>query len=423
MQPHYEGHIIYQGKKWSIAVEFFRDENGSSAAYTHFLEIDAYNRLFTVSPNKDSVMLSREQPPGRPPIIFKGIVRGDSISGSWDGIGIIGAQFNLKAKVPPSFRTEELQFGHDSIHLSGTLMLPPGPGKFPAVVFMHGGASEDRDVYYGIAMRFVKKGIAALVYDKRGVGKSTGGDWRTAGISGLAADAITAVELLRSRADMDTTAIGVFGHSEGGWTAPAAAVHSDAVRFVIASAASPVNATDQSVHHREGVMREEGFAESAITKASAIRIRMNEATKLCYTDTASAVKKLQVAITEINAVKQEPWFAASALPPDLYPGCPSKEVMELLFTDPRDIWKQVKVPVYLVWGDKDIVVPIHKRSRIINSLHDSGNKNVTVKMQAGVNHFIMLQSGSAEWDFPRQAPGYFEEMVNWIKHSSPGSKI
>ena len=55
-----------------------------------------------------------------------------------------------------------------------------------------------------------------LIYDKRGVGESTG-DWRTATFSDLAEDALGAVELLKEHQQIDPSRIGLFGLSQGGW--------------------------------------------------------------------------------------------------------------------------------------------------------------------------------------------------------------
>lgn len=417
LSGYWEGQVTYQEKKWNIGVQISKTGSGSPGVWVDFLEIGAYNRLFTLhQPNDSVIRIERLQPDGRPPIIFNGSLEKGVLKGSWEGIGIKNASFILHRAVKFAYKTEEVIFSNDSVMLSGTLLLPNSSGRHRAIVFMHGGAPEDRNVSYGAAVKMVQHGIAALVYDKRGVGKSKGGDWRTAGITGLAKDALAAVELLKKRPDIDLSAIGVFGHSEGGWTAPMAATLSSDIAFVIVSGASGVNATEQSVYHRASILRENGFGDSIIQKASAIRERMNKATELCFNDTTAARKLLEQSAIETAAVKNEAWFPAAALPAVLYTGCPEQPVMEMLFKKPETIWEKVKVPVYAVWGGDDIVVPLHKRQIIEQTLSKNGHTQFTGKLIPGVTHFILYTRPPGVWDFPREPQQYFTDMALWIKN-------
>src|SRR5690606_3230518 len=83
-----------------------------------------------------------------------------------------------------------------------------------------------------IADYLAKHGMAALRLDDRGVGGSTG-SYDSSGIMNFAGDVKAAVEYLRKRKDVDTTAIGLLGHGEGGNVAQIAAAGNPAVAFVI----------------------------------------------------------------------------------------------------------------------------------------------------------------------------------------------
>jgi uncharacterized protein len=63
-----------------------------------------------------------------------------------------------------------------------------------------------------------KVGVAVLAYDKRSAGRSTG-DWATATVDDLAADAAAAVAALQAHPQVSRGTVGVLGHSEGGWVA------------------------------------------------------------------------------------------------------------------------------------------------------------------------------------------------------------
>ena len=412
---YWEGYIEHLQKQWFIALEFEQGKGIEIKAFVDFIEIGGYRRLFTFTQTNNSLHLERQQPNGRPPLIFNGRLSGDSITGSFDGIGIKAARFTVKPAVKPLFETKEVVFSNGDVRLSGTLLSPVGKSTYPAVVFTHGSGAETRTPYYGMAMRFIQKGVAALVYDKRGTGQSTG-SYEEAGFTELAQDALAGVALLKKEKQINPQQIGVFGHSQGGWIAPLASVLSADVAFIITSAASAVSAVEQSVYHRMNVMRQEGFDETVIKKAAGIRQRLNAATKLCYTDSVQAIEIMQKSVKEIAAVKSEPWFAASALPENLDPGCPTISQMELLFREPSEIWEKVKVPVYAVWGKKDIVVPVEKISVITDALKRAGNNRIFTKVIPDTDHTFLITKENDEWDFPRDSPGYFTDMADWVNH-------
>ena len=148
------------------------------------------------------------------------------------------------------FRSDEVTFNNDEIVWAGELTLPDGDGAFPAVVLISGSGDQLRDsdvagfkVFAVLADELAQAGIASLRFDDRGVGGSTG-DGLEATIEDRASDVEAAVELLRSRADIEADSIGLVGHSEGGIVAPYVANRSDHVAFVALLAAPAVPGTE-----------------------------------------------------------------------------------------------------------------------------------------------------------------------------------
>lgn len=103
----------------------------------------------------------------------------------------------------------------------------------PAIIFHEGSGDWTRDdTWYSRPVDlFLKHGIAVLLYDKRGVGSSTG-DWHTSSYTDLADDLLAGVRLLKSRRDINSRQIGVRGFSQGGWIASLAASRSRDVSFI-----------------------------------------------------------------------------------------------------------------------------------------------------------------------------------------------
>ena len=115
---------------------------------------------------------------------------------------------------------ETVQFASGDITLAGTLVLPEGSQPHAAVVLVHGSGPQKRDLF--TARWFAAAGIAALAYDKRGVGESDG-DFRKVPFMKLCDDGLGAIKYLKSRKEIDAKRIGVWGLSQGGWLGPLAA--------------------------------------------------------------------------------------------------------------------------------------------------------------------------------------------------------
>lgn len=404
----WEGAVMREGKTWRVNADI-----GAAAATVDFVDLDISDIAFPLFVDGSKVRLEKAQPDGRPPVIFDGVVDGDSFSGNWSGLGVTGTfSMSRGTKKPNAFREEEVTFRNGDVELSGTLFVPVGSGKFSAVVVTHGSSPNERSGYRSWARKFANAGIAALIYDKRGAGKSTG-NTRAASMEDLADDAIAGVALLKSRPDIDAKKIGVAGHSQGGWIAPLAAMRSKDVAFVIASAAAAVTPAEQSIYHRAGVMRSEGISEAEIEQATKLREKLYELNRKILAN--EPFQSYRAAISqELIENKDARWFGPAELPPQLAGDMPPLGALRLLFFDPVPMWEKVKVPVLVMWGDKDVVVPVGKSRSIIEKAQAKArNKNLTVNVFPNVDHGNNVVSDG--WDFPRVNAELDRAMVEWTR--------
>jgi pimeloyl-ACP methyl ester carboxylesterase len=162
------------------------------------------------------------------------------------GTAVAGAQtFTRRAPAAAArvarrapLRQLEVRFRSGHHWLAGTLTLPPGGGKHPAVALVHGGGAVQRtdEAHWGAF--FAHLGFAVLAYDKRGVGQSGGlypGNLATGrSIDLLARDAEAAVRFLAAQPEVDRARTGFAGTSQAGWIMPLAASREAAARFVVA---------------------------------------------------------------------------------------------------------------------------------------------------------------------------------------------
>lgn len=414
LEGYWEGEITREGKTWRTNLDVAKSGENLKAL-VDFVDIDGYGREFSITKNGEVFRLERPQPSGIP-LIFEGKIEGDVFKGNWSGLNLT-AEFLLKRKNRPArnYREEEVSFKNGDVTLSGTLILPNSAQKVPLVIFTHGSGEETRIPNKSWAIKYANKGIAALVYDKRGTGSSTG-NWRSASMEDLADDAVAAVNLLKNRSEIDATKIGISGHSQGGWVAPLASTRSKDVAFVIASASSGVSPDKQSIYHRTNVMREMGFSEEAVKISIDLRERLYALNRLILNNDPKADEERKKVSAELEKYAKEPWIERGAgLPPKLEGEKPPRGALELLFFQPVPMWEKVKVPVLLIWGGKDTIVPVVEGKKIIeNALQAAENTQVTVRVFPNVNHGIVIENDGKEWDFQRVSLDYFKTAVEWV---------
>ena len=133
-------------------------------------------------------------------------------------------------------RVEDVRFESHGDTLSGSIVLPVGKPAHAAVVFVHGSGPQTRNLEW--AERFAAEGIAALVYDKRGAGRSGGTYEGGQSVSEknivlLADDARAALHALARHPALKEVPLGLTGISQAGWIVPLAAERNEAVKFLV----------------------------------------------------------------------------------------------------------------------------------------------------------------------------------------------
>ncbi len=168
------------------------------------------------------------------------------------------------------YTEEEVVFTNGDTRLAGTLTLPDKRGGHPAIVMKAGSGPLNRDEeYLGfkpfkiIADHFTRQGIATLRYDSRGVGGSTGNVWLST-FPDFANDVMAAIDCLQNRSEINSSQIGVCGHSEGGFVAPLCASNSDDVAFIILISGGGVSGEKGILAQTELIMKADGEPEDKI---------------------------------------------------------------------------------------------------------------------------------------------------------------
>jgi pimeloyl-ACP methyl ester carboxylesterase len=316
----------------------------------------------------------------------------------------------LKTKL---YQEEAVQFHSNSVALSGTLRVPLTEGPHPAVVLTHGSGGLSRNGpganYLFLADYFARRGIAALTYDKRGVGASTG-DWEEASFDDLAGDALAGVELLKSRTDINRKQIGLWGLSQGAWLVELAASQSKDIAFIIAVSGGGVNPEFQEIKRTELQMRADGYSEEDIQQAVAL-----QTLKFRFARTGEGWDEYEAAFQKTHDKK---WFSVYVDAPSSKNDSAFPFWRRINSFEPVPVLVRVTCPVLVVLGERDTITPVTETiAGIERARKQSKNRDYTIKVFPKANHSLLEAETGGDSERPNLknfVPGYFETMTNWI---------
>ena len=357
---------------------------------------------------------------------FKGVMAQDdkSINGTFTqgmAIPIVltrttkeASRLNRPQEPQPPFvyHSQEVTFKNGDITLAGTFTKPIIGSKHKAVVLVSGSGAQNRDEelfghkpFAVIADYLTRHGIAVLRYDDRGVGGSSKGSDDATTLD-LATDAMAAVDYLKSRNDIDTTHIGIIGHSEGGLIAVInAATHTNDVDFIITLAGPYVKGKDILIkqNHLASEMAGMPLSESQAADVKVIFETIDASTDSIQL--AADLRKIMSAtgnhseqeIEQTIKVMASPWYVA------------------FVKLDPAKYLPQVKCPVLAMNGTWDFQVEATQNL-------DAARKalpQATIKEYDGLNHLFQPSSsrqasmnyGGIETTISEQV---LKDMVEWI---------
>lgn len=363
----------------------------------------------------------------------------DAIKQTWSGKLVFQGQHPLELKrapmvdasrrrpmedairaAPRPYSEEAVGFANASagIRLAGTLILPRGPGPFPAVVLISGSGMNRRDqdvaghkVFMVWADALARRGVAVLRYDKRGVGQSTG-NYADATTSDFASDAAAAVRHLRTIKAIDRRSIGLVGHSEGGVIAPMVALNDPGVGFIATVAGPAVRGDLLFVEQAAQTARAAGAPESYIVRRKLFDAKV-------YASIVAA-PNLDAARKAVRIIADEA-VAKGIIEPsdarDLPESKASAWMREFLARDPAAILRKLKVPILAVYGARDVQVVADQN---VPAARDAlkNNRHAAVVEVGGTNHLLQRATSGSPSEYGEIeetiAPAALTLLTDWV---------
>jgi uncharacterized protein len=339
-----------------------------------------------------------------------------------DGTGKIVALTWQRDGAPPRIarrveteRHEDVRFASGSIQLAGTLITPTTGRKHPAIILVHGSGPQSRESILPFARFLVRHGMAVLGYDKRGVGGSTG-DWKTASFEDLAGDVTTAFEYLKSRSDVDSGQIGLFGVSQAGWIMPLAAVRAKDIAFLISVSGPGVPAAETTIDHAQNEMIADGMPRQTVEQIISLMKRQYEFARTGQGwDEYAATREKLAAQRELSAT-----FPKT-------PDHPSWQFMRrLYFYDPAPTLRRLQTPTLALFGELDNNVLAEKNEAAWEAaLKAGGNRDYTLRILPKANHLQLearVGTNAEMASLDRFVPAYFTTVQDWLAKRVRGFK-
>jgi dienelactone hydrolase len=335
---------------------------------------------------------------------FDGRLAGDTLAGTFRDGDAAGEFVLVRQNASgPALSEAEVTFHNGDVALGGTLILPGMAGAHPAIIFVHGSGAEGRWASRFLATRFAESGFVALIFDKRGVGTSTG-DWRTAGFEELASDVRAGIALLRRHPGVDSLRVGIHGHSQGATIAPLIAGSTPEVAFVIAAAAAGLPMDEVEIYSIENSV---GMASLPAAETADASAYVRELVAVAYH--GRMPHHLDSLTTRFRG---RPWFFEPPGPDSHY----WEFSRRIVGFDAEAHWAKVRVPVLLMYGERDARVPVQPSiNRIITALLADGDGSLTVRVFPGADHSFRIRSDGGGFAWPRNAPGYLDDLISWAR--------
>lgn len=434
---HWEGNIIVSGTRLGIKVNFKTDTD--SLRGTMDIPEQQAMDLYLIHCKYKGDNIYFEMPSRLGLASFDGTLNTDSIAGNFSQ-STVKAKFILYRGEMKSQETEDVPYNREEVTFSngenkfaGTLTIPNLPGKHPAVVMITGSGAQNRDeeilgfkLFKIIADHFTRNGIAVLRYDDRGVGGSTGKKNDESTTDDFSNDVIEAVKYLKTRDDINPDQIGLCGHSEGGIVAPLAASKYNGIAFIVLIAGTGVRGIDILKEQSKLIMKADKSTDEEIEGYMNMLDKVYEISKKNsgWKEFREEIRRGvehdydNMPIEQRNTITNSKDYI-NTMTDQTVNQFKSTWMQYFISYDPSIALSKVTCPVLMLFGEKDMQVPVKQNEApMVEALKKGGNKDYTAKTMPSANHLFQqaITGNPSEYEsLPKEfVPGFLDTMSSWI---------
>ncbi|MBR9921520.1 MAG: alpha/beta fold hydrolase [Bacteroidetes bacterium] len=283
---------------------------------------------------------------------------------------------SIVCKRMESSQIEDHQIVLDEDIIGASLYLPAGNGPHPACIIPMGAANYDRSVFDLEARLFAEYGIATLIYDNYGNGKSNG-NLRTKSFRDKQEQLVKLMDWLATQEQIDPDKIGLAGGSQGGRIAIMAAAERPKTAFLVLLATPLETRMDQQLYAIAEHHRQQGFAEDVITQS-------NEVWRRFFVSADAGLIDNTMVETAHQLAKKHPNLDLPRLSFDQAPHyARPTDIMDAT----ADYLGDVDCPILCLFGSLDDRVPPQKSINILQeTLAREGKEPAQIVWYEGVGH-------------------------------------
>jgi len=372
---------------------------------------------------------------------YEGVLEQDEIKGTWYQAGnsvalnfkrqeqetVLTSNRKQTPQPPFDYAVEEITFSSskEKVQLAGTLTIPKGKGKFPAVILLSVAGANDRNQTHSLGHQpflvladyLTQNGIAVLRFDDRGIGESEG-DLMQSNFDNLTNDALAAFDHLNKNPRIDPNKIGFIGNSEGTVIATMAAIENSKVAFTIQLGAVGVPLAELSQDRLDRMQNLYQLTEEQRKEIIQYGQAVDEIVKQNLLD-AEAQQK-------IEALQAHNTYDKPNFPNHLFFLPPSKaERIKLFLTpwykaqityDPAPILSKLKTPTLVINGTLDVFQsPEVNFPAIQKLLFEAENQDFTLLVAPDINHVMQTAKTGLPTEYPKLEESFSPQMLRTIK--------
>lgn len=278
--------------------------------------------------------------------------------------------------------------------------------------------------FWVLADYLSRNGIAVLRYDDRGVAKSKG-IFENATSYDFANDASAAIDFLIQQTELAEKLVGIIGHSEGGLIAPVVATQNENVDFVLLLAGPSKNGRFVSENQMKKILLANGVSEQTAIAGSSITHALNDI--VLNNLTLPEEQLAEMLKTTYSSVWQSLPSSVTSQLASLGGGTLTEGRIKMLNGDwyqaflqhdPVEYLSQLDIPIYALFGEKDVQVSAVDH---VDTMRQAASRNVKSKVQVLEDHnhlFQYSETGSmAEYQHIEQtiSPTTLTAITQWIK--------
>ncbi|MGD0956653.1 MAG: alpha/beta fold hydrolase [Candidatus Acidiferrales bacterium] len=295
---------------------------------------------------------------------------------------------------PDSFAEQPLVLVNGNYELPGTLTMPKGGGRFPAVVLLQGSGPHDQDETIGpnkpfedLAWGLASRGIAVFRYTKRTqkYGAQSSDDPAKMTVEDeTMSDARAAIALVAKQPKIDSRRVFLAGHSLGAYLAPRIAAKDARIAGVVMLAAN-TRPIEQLLVDQMHLAVGAGGAPTP--------------------DEQKQLAAVEDAVKKIESPDLKPGESVTLLGGSI----PASYWLDLRGYQPTAVAKELKIPILILQGGRDFQVPPATNFEEWKAAL-GGQRNATLKLYPGLNHLFIAGTGPSlpsEYD----KPGHVDEQV------------